>query len=130
MGFLDSIKKLREGLALLHEPKKLLTTDVGKAAKDEVDAYVSAKLDEARVLAGGLASETLEKARGEANAFLDALEKRIDAKLAEIEKMLEARIQREIYWKLVALRWTLLFVVLMALASLGYLLLRNRLAGS
>jgi hypothetical protein len=130
MGFLDSIKKLREGLALLHEPKKLLTTDVGKAAKDEVDAYVSQKLVEAKSLAGGLADETLQKARGEALAFLDMLEKRIDTKLVEIEKMLEARIQREIYWKLVALRWTLLFVVLMALASLGYLLLRHKVAGS
>lgn len=129
MGLLDSVKKLREGLSLLKEPKKLLATDAGKAAKDEVDAYVSKKLDEARALAGGLAEETLGKARDEAHQLLDAIEKRIDAKLVEIEKMLEARVQREIYWKLVALRWTLLFVVLMALASLGYLLIRRRMDG-
>ena len=128
MGLIDSLKKLREGLSLLKEPKKLLESDVGKAAKSEVDAYVTQKLDEARLLAGGLAEETLQKARTEAQAFLDVIEKRIDQKLVEIEKLLETRLQREIYWKLVALRWTLLFVVLMSAVSLGYLLLRARLS--
>ena len=128
MGLIDSVKKLREGLSLLKEPKKLLESDVGKAAKGEVDAYVARKLDEARQLAGGLADETLQKARSEAQAFLDVIEKRIDQKLVEIEKLLEVRLQREIYWKLVALRWTLLFVVLMSAISLGYLLLRSRLS--
>lgn len=131
MGLLDSVRKLREGLNLLKEPKKLLETEAGKAAKDEVkaevDAYVSQKLGEARQLAGGLAEETLQKARAEAQAFLDLIEKRIDQKLVEIERLLEARLQREIYWKLIALRWTLLFVVLMSAVSLGYLLLRRKL---
>ncbi len=133
MSLLDSVRKLREGLALLKEPKKLLESDAGRAAKEgvkaEVDAYVNQKLDEARQLAGGLAEETLQKARAEAQAFLDLIEKRLDQKLVEIEKLLEARLQREIYWKLIALRWTLLFIVLSSLISLGYLLLRSRLAG-
>lgn len=124
---MDSVKKLRDGLALLKDPKALLASDAGRAAKDEVDAYVEAKLKAARELAGGLADETLQKARAEAAAFLDVLEKRIDLKLAEIERLLEARLQREIYWKLVALRWTLAFVVLMALVSLLYLWMRQRL---
>jgi hypothetical protein len=55
------------------------------------------------------------------------IEARIDEKLAEIEQKLEARLQRELYWKLVALRWTLLFVVAMACVSLGYLILKRRL---
>ncbi|MBL8840612.1 MAG: hypothetical protein JNL90_03675 [Planctomycetes bacterium] len=127
MGLMDSVKKLRDGLALLKDPKALLASDAGRAAKDEVDAYVEAKLQAARTLAGGLADETLQKARAEAAAFLDVIEKRIDLKLVEIEKLLEARLQREIYWKLVALRWTLAFVVLMALVSLLYLWMRQRL---
>jgi hypothetical protein len=133
MNLLESIRKLREGLSLLKEPKKLLETDAGRAARDEVrsevDAYVNQKLGEARQLAGGLAEETLQKARSEAQAFLDLIEKRIDQKLLEIEKLLEARLQREIYWKLVALRWTLLFVVLMSVISLAYLLLRKQIGG-
>ena len=54
------------------------------------------------------------------------IEARIDAKLAEIEQKLEARLQRELYWKLIGLRWTLLFVVLMAVVSLVYVILRRR----
>ncbi len=127
MGLLDSVKKLRDGLSLLKDPKALLASEAGRAAKGEVDAYVQEKLVEARALAGNLADETLGKARSEAQAFLEIIEARIDAKLVEIEKLLEARLQREIYWKLVALRWTLAFVVLMALISLGYLFLRQRL---
>ncbi len=127
MGLMDSVKKLRDGLALLKDPKALLASDAGRAAKDEVDAYVEAKLQAARTLAGGLADETLQKARAEAAAFLDVIEKRIDLKLVEIEKLLEVRLQREIYWKLIALRWTLAFVVLMALVSLLYLWMRQRL---
>jgi hypothetical protein len=103
---------------------------VGKAAKEEVDAYVKQKLDEARVLAGGLAEETLQKAKLEAQLFLDLVEKRIDQKLDEIERMLESRLQRELYWKLVALRWTLLFVVLMGLVSIAYVLVKRRVLGA
>jgi transcription termination factor NusB len=129
MGLLDGVKKLRDGIGLLRDPKALLQSDVGKAAKEEVDAYVKQKLDEARALAGGLADETLQKAKNEAQLFLDVVEKRIDAKLAEIEALLEARLQREVYWKLVALRWTLLFVVLMAVVSLAYLTLERKFFG-
>ena len=129
MGLLNGIRKLKSGLQLLRDPKALLQSDVGKAAREEVDAYVKQKLDEAKVLAGGLAEETLQKAKLEAQLFLDVVEKRIDQKLDEIERMLEARLQRELYWKLVALRWTLLFVVLMALVSLAYVLVKRRFLG-
>ncbi len=129
MGLFDGVKKLKQGIALLRDPKALLKSEVGKAARDEVDAYVKLKLDEAKALAGGLAEETIQKAKLEAQLFLDLIEKRIDQKLAEIERLLEARLQRELYWKLIALRWTLLFVVLMAVVSLAYLLLKDRIAG-
>ena len=129
MGLLDGVKRLREGIGLLRDPKGLLQSEAGKAAKGEVDAYVREKLEEAKVLAAGLADQTLEKAKGEAQLFLDVVEKRIDAKLEEIERLLEARLQRELYWKLVALRWTLFFVVLMALVSLGYLFLKQKYLG-
>lgn len=130
MGLLDGVRKLKEGLELLRDPKALLSNDVGKVAKEEVDAYVKRKIDEARVVAGGLADETLQKVKLEAKIFLDLIEKRIDDKLEEVEKLLEARLQRELYWKLVALRWTLLFVVLMALVSLAYLLVKQRYMGN
>ena len=126
---IDGIRKLKEGMALLRDPKALLKSDVGRAAKDEVDAYVAQKLAEAKSLAGGLAEETLQKAKAEAAVFLDVVEKRIDQKLLEIERMLEVRLQRELYWKLVALRWTLLFVVVMTLVSLGYLIVKRRYLG-
>jgi hypothetical protein len=129
MGLLDRVKKLKSGLELLRDPAQLLKSDVGKAAKAEVDAYVKQKLDEAKALAGGLAEETLQKAKFEAQLFLDVIERRIDEKLVEIEKLLEARLQRELYWKLVALRWTLLCVVMMALVSLAYLLVKRRFLG-
>ncbi len=129
MGLLDGLRKMKEGLDLFRDPKALLKSEAGKAAKEEVDAFVKQKLDEAKALAGGLAEETIQKAKLEAQLFLDVIEKRIDDKLADVEKMLEARLQRELYWKLVALRWTLLFVVLMAAVSLGYLLLKRHIGG-
>lgn len=131
MGLLDGVRKLKEGFGLLRDPKALLQSEAGKAAKVEVDAYVREKLDEAKVLAGGLAEETLQKVKIEAQLFLDVIEKRIDQKLVEIERLLEERVKRELYWKLVALRWTLLFVVLMAVVSLAYLIVKkNWLDGS
>jgi hypothetical protein len=127
MGLFDGVRKLRDGFRLLKDPKALLDSDLGKVAKQHVDDYVRQKMDEAKSVAGGLAEETLEKVKGEATLFLDVIEARIDEKLAEIEQKLEARLQRELYWKLVALRWTLLFVVAMACVSLGYLILKRRL---
>ena len=129
MGVFDSLKKLRSGIELLRDPKALLQSEAGKAAREEVDAYVKQKLDEAKALAGGLAEETIQKAKLEAQLFLDVIEKRIDEKLEEIEKLLDARLQRELYWKLIALRWTLLFVVLMALVSLIYLVVKRHYLG-
>ena len=129
MGVFDSLKKLKSGIDLLRDPKALLQSEAGKAAREEVDAYVKQKLDEAKALAGGLAEETIQKAKLEAQLFLDVVEKRIDEKLEEIEKLLDARLQRELYWKLIALRWTLLFVVLMALVSLIYLVVKRHYLG-
>jgi hypothetical protein len=83
-------------------------------------------MQEARSLAGNLAEEALQKARLEATTFLDVVERRIDEKLNEIERLLEARLQRELYWKLVALRWTLIFVVAMSAVSLLYLWIKQR----
>ena len=127
MGWLDGVRKLRDGYRLFRDPKALIDSDLGKVAKQHVDEYVRQKMVEARTVAGGLAEETLQKVKSEATLFLDVIEARIDAKLAEIEQKLEARLQRELYWKLVALRWTLLFVVLMSVVSLAYIVLRRRL---
>jgi hypothetical protein len=130
VGLFDGLRRLKEGVELLRDPKSLLKSEAGKAAKEEVDAYVRQKLDEAKVLAGGLADETLQKARSEAQQFLDVIERRLDLKLLEIERMLEARLQRELYWKLVAMRWTLLFVVLMSLVSLAYVIVKRKYLGT
>ena len=126
MGWFDGVKKLRDGIRLLRDPKALVESDVGKAAKAQVDEYVRQKMEEARLVAGGLAEETLQRVKSEATLFLDVIEGRIDAKLAEIERKLEERLHRELYWKLVGLRWTLIFVVLMAVVSLAYVVLRKR----
>jgi len=127
MGLFDGVRRLRDGFRLLKDPKALLESDLGKAAKQHVDEYVRQKMDEAKSVAGGLAEETLVRVKSEATLFLDVIEARIDEKLVEIEQKLEARLQRELYWKLVALRWTLLFVVVMAAVSLAYLLLKRKL---
>ena len=129
MGLFRGMKSLKEGIRLLRDPKALLQSDAGKAAREEVDSFVRAKLDEARAIAGNLADQTLDKVKVEALMFLDVVERRIDQKLAEIEELLEQRVQRELYWKLVALRWTLLFIVLMSLISLAYLMLKKRFGG-
>jgi hypothetical protein len=126
MGWFDGVRKLRDGIRLIRDPKALVDSDLGKAAKQHVDEYVRQKMEEARTVAGGLAEETLQKVKSEATLFLDVIEARIDAKLAEIEQKLEVRLQRELYWKLIGLRWTLLFVVLMAVVSLVYVILRRK----
>jgi tetrahydromethanopterin S-methyltransferase subunit G len=126
MGWFDGVRKLRDGIRIIRDPKALVDSDLGKAAKQHVDEYVWQKMEEARTVAGGLAEETLQRVKSEATLFLDVIEARIDAKLAEIEQKLEVRLQRELYWKLIGLRWTLLFVVLMAVVSLVYVILRRK----
>lgn len=127
MGFFDGVRQLRDGFRLLRDPKKLIDSDLGKVARQTVDDYVRAKMEEAKSVAGGLAEETLQKVKSEATLFLDVIEARIDEKLAEIEAKLEDRLQRELYWKLVGLRWTLLFVVLMSAVSIVYVVVRRHL---
>jgi hypothetical protein len=112
-------------------------TDTGAVAKKKglirrfesnlrrkVDGYVDNKavelLDDATKRAQQFRQETLDAVRGNAMELLDLTEQRIDEKLVEIEHMLEKRLQAELKMRLRALFWTLLFVLLMALVSLGY----------
>jgi hypothetical protein len=90
----------------------------------KVDGYVDAKavelLDDATRRAEQFRQETLFAVRENAMQLLDVTEHRIDEKLVHIEKMLEDRLQAEMRMRLRALILTLLFVLMMALISIGY----------
>lgn len=90
----------------------------------KVDGYVDNKagalLDDATRRAQDFRQETLDAVREHAMELLDLTEQRIDEKLVEVEHMLEERLRAELKMRLRALFWTLAFVLLMALISLGY----------
>lgn len=132
MGLLDKFKTGMRTLRvpkLLREPgtviKETVVKSVTGTAKEQVDAYVNQKLTQAKSMAAGLADETIEKVKLEATIFLDVIEKRIDEKIESLERKLEERLQRELHWKLVGLRLTLIFVVVMSLVSLAYFILKK-----
>lgn len=90
----------------------------------KVDSYVDNKadelLDDATRRAEEFRQETLDAVRMQAMELLDVTEKRIDEKMVEIEQMLEKRLEAELKMRLRAMFWTLAFVLIMALVSLGY----------
>lgn len=88
--------------------------------KGEVDEYVNEKAEEARAMAEQFRAETLAQVKAQAFELLDITEQRIDKKLSEIEKTLDARLQQELKMRLRAMVWTLAFVLLMAIVSMIY----------
>jgi len=88
--------------------------------KGEVDEYVNEKAEEARAMAEQFRSDTLAQVKTQAFELLDITEQRIDKKLAEIEKLLDERLQQELKMRLRAMIWTLAFVLLMAIVSMLY----------
>ncbi len=105
-------------------PRKGLLRRFESNLRRKVDGYVDNKagelLDDATKRAQQFRQETLDAVRGNAMDLLDLTEQRIDEKLVEIEQMLEKRLQAELKMRLRAMFWTLVFVLVMALVSLGY----------
>lgn len=91
-----------------------------RAVDGYVDKKADALLDDATRRAEEFRQETLELVQDHAMQLLDVTEQRIDKKLQEIEAVLEERLRAEMRMRLRALIWTLVFVLLMALVSVGY----------
>lgn len=91
-----------------------------RAVDGYVDKKADALLDDATRRAEEFRQETLELVQDHAMQLLDVTEQRIDKKLQEIESVLEERLRAEMRMRLRALIWTLIFVLLMALVSVGY----------
>ncbi len=102
------------------QPKLGFFGGLKQKIKGEVDEYVSEKAEEAREMAEEFRAETLAQVKTHAFELLDITEQRIDKKLAEIEKMLDDRLQQELRMRLRAMIWTLAFVLLMAIVSIIY----------
>lgn len=79
-------------------------------------------------LVGGLAHRLRGAADDYVRLKLDEIEERIDAKLDQIDKRLAEWRDREVANRLKILRITLIFTVLVAVLSLGYNLLKARVA--
>jgi vacuolar-type H+-ATPase subunit H len=114
----------------LPKSKKGLLKRFESNIRRKVDGYVDNKavelLDDATRRAEEFRQETLDAVRSHAMELLDATEQRIDEKLVEIEHMLETRLQAELKMRLRAMFWTLAFVLIMALVSLGYVWFKQR----
>ncbi|MCF6227344.1 MAG: hypothetical protein L3J82_01595 [Planctomycetes bacterium] len=104
--------------------KKSLLKRFESNVRRKVDSYVNEKtdgiLDEATERAEQFRQETIDEVHNTAMDLLDITEQRIDQKLKDIEVILEERIRAELKMRLRALVWTLVFVLLMALISVGY----------
>lgn len=104
--------------------KKGMFDRIESKVRRKVDMYVDSKadslLDQAKGVAEDFRAETLREVERQALELLDLAEDRIDEKLVEIEKMLDARLRAELKMKLRAMLWTLGFVLIMALVSFAY----------
>lgn len=104
--------------------KKSLIKRFESNVRRRVDSYVDKKadtlLDEATERAEQFRQETINEVHGTAMELLDITEQRIDQKLKDIEEILEERIRAELKMRLRALVWTLIFVLVMAMISVGY----------
>ena len=83
---------------------------------------------EERGLVGGLAYRIRGAADDYVRVKLDEIEARIDAKLDQIDQRLAEWRDREVANRLKILRITLIFTVLVAIMSLGYNILKTRVA--
>lgn len=103
---------------------------LGQGMLGPLDNYVDEKADEilqdATQRAEQFRHETLTQVKTQALELLDVAEKRIDDKLAAIERMLEERMRAELKMKLRALVWTLVFVLLMAAVSIAYIWIKRQ----
>lgn len=117
MGFFGN---MREAIKNVATPGKALEEN-----RAVVDRLVEEKLNAARQFADNFVGDKVQELKGEAMMMVDMLEERLDIKLAEMEKLIDARLKKEIYWKLVGLRWTLLFVLITSGVGIGYTLARN-----
>lgn len=110
-------------------PKKSFLKKFESNIRRKVDGYVDNKagelLDDATTRAQHFRQETLDEVRANAMELLDLTESRIDEKLVEIEDMLEKRLRAELKMRLRAMIWTLVFVLLMALVSFAYVLIKR-----
>ena len=97
-----------------------------RAVDGYVDKKADALMDDATRRAEEFRQETLELVQAHAMELLDITEQRIDRKLQDIESVLEERLRAEMRMRLRALIWTLAFVLLMALVSVGYVWFKQR----
>jgi len=95
------------------------TTQSLKRAPQILEDYLEQKKD-----------KYLSDAKTEAERFfasqLAIMELRIDQKIAEIEKKMDDRIEKELKYKLRILVYTLMAVSIMGLVSLGYLYTKKK----
>lgn len=117
MGFFRNVQNAIKNVAT---PGKAL-----EEHREVVDKLVEEKLNAARDFADNFVGDKVQELKGEAMMMVDMLEKRLDIKLAEMEKLIDERLKKEVYWKLVGLRWTLVFVLITSLVGIGYTLVRN-----
>jgi len=99
-------------------PAKPVSDEESLAAK-----LLDEKIVQARHAADSFVDANLEKLKAEAWLMVDMPEKRLDSKLEEFERRLDQRLEKEIYYKLVGLRWTLIFVLIVSLIGIGYKLI-------
>lgn len=97
-----------------------MESNIRRAVDGYVDKKADALMDDATQRAEEFRQETLDLVQSQAMQLLDITEQRIDTKLQEIETLLEQRLRAELRMRLRALIWTLAFVLLMALVSVGY----------
>lgn len=94
------------------------TASVISSAPRRVEAFVDRKKD-----------QYLKEALKEAELFfasqMSLLEKKVDVKIAEIEKRLDEQIQKELRIKLRILIYTLITIILASLLSLGYFYIKK-----
>ncbi|HEY5648393.1 MAG TPA: hypothetical protein VIU33_02760 [Nitrospiria bacterium] len=90
-----------------------------RSVQEKAEDYISKKQ-----------AEFVTHARTEAERFMleqvALIEAKVDLKLEEIEQKIDEQIEKEIRSKLRILVYTLLFVVVMSLVSLGYLYIKKR----
>lgn len=115
----EEAKKGRKGVLGKFESK----------VRRRVDSYVDKKAErimgDAMERAEDFRRQTLDEVRAHAMELLDLTEERIDQKLVEVEELLETRLRNELKMRMRVLIWTLAFVLLMALVSLGYVWIKR-----
>lgn len=101
----------------------LLTAKAVIEAKETVQKKTDEYIDKKR-------DEFVSEAKNEAERFMidqiAQIEAKIDRKIIEIERKIDASIEKEVRNKLRVLIYTLLAVILMSLISLGYLYFKQR----